>query len=152
MFVTYFDFTQTCLYIKVYYWTYFFRFLENLWDFIEGKITSFYSLKNDFSGLLSVDRTVHRARGRSTGRSIDVHKRAWLCLAGGPVDRPGRPPESSALWIWPQSTCRELLLSVSRPRSTGRSTDGTTVRNLTVGRSTGRSTDSRKFCWVVPNG
>ena len=119
------------------------RIYENLWDFIEGKRSSFKSLKNLYSGLLPVDRTVDRA-------VTDVHKCARPCLAGGPVDRPDRPPESSALWIWPRSTGRstgrELLLSVSKPRYTSRSTSGTMVKNLTVGWSTGRSTGSRIFC------
>ena len=73
---------------------------------------------------------------RSTG---SVDRCAQTCtshLAGRPVYRPGRPPESFALWIWPRSTGRstgrELLFSVSRSRSTNRSTGGTIVRNLTV--------------------
>ena len=90
----------------------------------------------------SVDRSRCRSTGPVDRRAQDMH----TALPGGPVDRPGRPPESSALWKWPQSTGRELLLSVSRPRSIGRSTAGPTVRNLTVDRSTGRSTD-RSF-WL----
>ena len=82
-------------------------------------------------------------------RSTDVHRRARLVWLEGrstePVDR-----QKATLWIWPRSTGRELLLSVSRPRSTGRSTDGTTLRNLTVGRSTGQSTDSRKVAELSP--
>ena len=78
-----------------------------------------------------------RSTARSTGQSTDVHKTCTPCLAGGPVDRPGRPPESRG--STGRSTGRECLLSVSRLRSTGRSTGGSTVENLTaVGRPGGR--------------
>ena len=74
--------------------------------------------KNLWPGLLPVDRD----RSRSTGPVDRCAQTCIATLAGGPIDRPGQPLESSALWIWPRSTGRstgrELLLSVSRPRST----------------------------------
>ena len=101
----------------------------------------------------SAGRSHGRPCQRSVDRAVDRHAQTCTaCLTGGPIDRPGRPPESSALWKWPRlterSTGRELLLSVSRPRSTA----GTTVRNLTVGRSTGRSTASSPDSELASNG
>ena len=57
-------------------------------------------------------------------RSTDVHRRARPCLAGGPVDRPGRPSRELCSLERPRSTGRSTgrrdLLSVSWPRSTDR--------------------------------
>ena len=65
--------------------------------------------------------TVDQTSGRSTGPVDRCAQTCTACLASRPVDRAVDRPKSSALWIW--------------PRSIGRSTGGTTVRNLTVGRS-----------------
>ena len=65
-----------------------------------------------------------------------MHKTCTTCLDGGPVDRPGRPPESLCSLEMARSTERSTAGSFARQRSTA----GSTVRNLTVGRSTGRLT------------
>ena len=135
------NFSHTCLYFKNLIRTYFCEIYVILWDLIEVKKTKFL-----------IPKICDLALCRSTGRSIETEDGRLMCtnvhshLAGGPVDRPVRPsrefcyldlapvdrPESSALWI--------------QPRSIGRSTDGTTVKNSTVGRSTGQSTDSCISC------
>ena len=65
--------------------------------------------------------------GRPSQESVDRRAQTCTsCLAGGPVDRPGRSQRASALWKGPVDRAvnrTESLLSVSRPRSTGRSTD-----------------------------
>ena len=120
------------------------RILEILWDFIKVKMPSFSIPKSYFLASAGrPGRSTEQRVGRPT-RSTDVHRCARQF--GWRACRPTR------------STARELLLS-GKPRSTrpvnrqrallsvpdlgrpGRSTAGSTVRNLTVGRSTGRSTD-----------
>ena len=120
---------------------------------LKVKRPSFNPLKDVGPGLLPVDRTVDRDRSRSTGPVDRCAQMCTVCLAGGPVDRPGRLPENTALWIWPRSTGRstgrELLLSISRPRSTGRSTGGTTIGNPTVGgRPAGRPKQGILLSWT----
>ena len=67
---------------------------------------------------------VDRGRSQSTG---PVNRRAQTCTQpwdGGPVDRAVNRPESSAIWKWPRSTGRELLLSAHSPgRPGGRPTE-----------------------------
>jgi len=77
-----------------------------------------------------------------------VDRRAQTCTAssGRRAGRPTRSTVQRALLSGKAPAGRaadrtESLLSVSLPRSAGRSTDGTTVWNMTVGRSAGRSTD-----------
>ena len=129
MFVTCLDFTQTYLYIKVLYWTYFCRFLEDLWDFIIDKKPSFLILKNCFPA--SADRPsqltdVHK-RARLVwleGRSTDPVDRQRVLLSGNSPGQPGgRPAESSALCIQatvdrvgrPLAQWSEIWPLVSRP-------------------------------------
>ena len=107
--------------------------------YLSQKDQHFKSL-NSVSRLQPVDRSVDRSL-----KSVD--RRAQTCtpvLAGGPVDRSGRPSRELCSLERPRltdrSTGQRAVLSVSKPRSTGRSTAGSTVTKLTIGRSTGRST------------
>ena len=102
-------------------------------------------------GLLPVDHSVDRARSRSTGRSIDVHK---MC---------------TAIWLVARSTGRltvqRALLSESGPGRPGGQPVGQCPvsidrpvdcfpngRKSDRWRSTGRSTDRRIFFCIFPNG
>ena len=96
-------FDQTCLYIKVFQWTYFIEFMRVYGILLE--------LNNKVFNPKISARLHWRSIGRLTGpevgrpvRSTDVHRRAqgfWLLgRSTDPVDR----PESSAIWIWPRST------------------------------------------------
>ena len=77
------------------------------------------------------DRLTELEVGRP-GRSTDVHRRARQ--SGWRAGRPGRSTVQRALLSGKAPVDRtECLLSVSRPRLTGRSNEAPTVRNLTVG-------------------
>ena len=154
MFVTWFYFTQTCLYIKLLYWNYFCRFLEILRDFILSQKAKFSIPIIPVSGFCRSTGTVDRARSRST-ESVD--RRAQTCtpyLVGGPVDRPGRPS-------------RELCSLESPGRPGGRPAESSALCfQATIDRGgrplaqwseiwplagrPGRSTDSRPGCNFAP--
>ena len=120
--------------------------------FYQRKNTKFSIPKNIVLGFCRpTEPGVERPSRSTTPGSVDRHAQTCTpCLAGGPVDRPDRPPESSALWKWPQSngrsTGRELCSLFSGHGRPGWSTAGSMVRNLTVG----RSTDSRPGCSFAP--
>jgi len=104
----------------------------NLWDFIKAKMTNILIPK--LSDLASASRPDGRPRFEVSrpGRSTDVHRTVDAnMLEGRPTDPVDRP-ESSAIWKCPGRPA-ESLLSVPEARSTGRSTEAPTVRNLTVG-------------------
>ena len=159
MFITWFDFTQTCLYIKVLHWNYFCGFLEILWDFI-WKFNPSFSVP-EMSDWLTAGRL-----GRSTvavggrpDRSTDVHKTCTQPSSGGrstgtvdrqrallsgkpPVDRAVDQAESTALCFQTRSTERStdqiaVALWIWHGRLGGRPL-GSTVKNLTASRSTDR--------------
>ena len=105
-------------------------FLDFYGNLSEPKWLSFISLNSFLTWLQPVDRAgrltctdVHASSGRRAGRPTRSTVQRALLSGKAPGGRPDRD-----------------LLSVSLPRSAGRSTDGTTVWNMTVGRSAGRST------------
>ena len=110
-----------------------------LWDFILAKMTKLFI--PDFSVLASAGRPTGRPGLKSVDRvgrptCTDVHvSSGW---------RAGRPTRSTVQRVLLSGKApvdravdrQRALLSVPGSRSTGRSTAGSTVRNLTVGRST----------------
>ena len=133
-------FTQTCLFIKVYYWTYFCRFFVNLWDFIKDKSQVFNPHNCCFwpsAGRLhgrpsqrSVDRRAQNVHGlfgwragrptRSTGRST-VRELCYLHPGHGwPTGRPvAQQSEIRPLAVhrpvdWPSQRSKNRLLAVDR--------------------------------------
>ena len=119
MFVTWFDFTQTCLYINVLYWKLF------LWNF-RSFMGFYFKFKTQVSSPENLPTMLWRSTGPRVGRPTCT-KRARL------ASHLGRSTERS-------TDCKYPTLGW------GRSTDRSTVRR---GRSTERSTGQRAFAlWI----
>ena len=123
--------------------TYFCRIYENLWDFIEGKRPSFKSLKPVFWPSTS----------RPSQRSVDRCAQTCTALFGWRAGRRTRSiaRELCSLNLTGRSTGIELLLFVSRPWSTGRSTDGQKSDRWPVNRAVDRQQEFLLSCpqWLV---